>query len=155
MSKTSNRLIDRAFVIASLLLVIAGIGAGFGMLGSPSQQRRVSLDEERVQDLDNIARQLRMRAQGVSEPEGKLPEQLSEEFQFDKEPVTGDPYEYQRLSDTTYELCATFATDSSEYARDQSWFDNQWRHPAGRHCYQLDTASEGPLPESLPPVPLE
>ncbi|MGB3296224.1 MAG: hypothetical protein WBB01_24830, partial [Phormidesmis sp.] len=134
----SHRLVDRAFVITSLLLVILGIGAAFQLLGSPAQQRRVSLDEERVRDLDNIARQLKTQAQEADEAESKLPEQLPEALKFDKDPVTNEPYEYQRQSESTYALCATFATDSSEYARDQSWFDNQWRHPEGRYCYEIE-----------------
>lgn len=155
MSKTHSSLADRAFVITSLILVIVGIGAAFKILGSPAQQRRVSLDQQRVQNLGDIARQLKMRAEETSAAESKLPAQLPEELNFVRDPVTDEPYDYQRLSESTYELCATFATDSSEYARDESWFDSQWRHPEGRYCYELTSSLETPMPESLPPVPAD
>ncbi len=152
MSRTHSQLADRAFVITSLILVILAIGAAFKILGSPAQQRRVSLDQARVQDLGNIARQLKIRAEETSAAESKLPEQLPEELNFVRDPVTDEPYDYQRLSESTYELCATFAANSSEYARDESWFDSQWRHPAGRYCYEITASSETPTPESLPPA---
>ena len=155
MSKTSSQFIDRAFVITSLLLVIAGIGAGFGVLGSPSQQRRVSLDAERIQDLNNIASQLQFQAQGSGKTKSNLPEQLPEALKFDRDPVTGEPYEYRRIDEGTYELCATFVTDSRKYAEGQSWLDAQWQHPEGRYCFEIDASSASPIVKPLPPVPAQ
>ena len=155
MNRASHQLVDRAFMIVSLILVILGVGTAFTLLGSPARQRQVSLDQERVQDLVNIARQLSFQIEATGGAGEQLPEQLPAYLNVDRDPVTDEPYEYQRLSDSTYELCATFTTDSREYARDEIWFGAQWQHPAGRHCYELAATSETPLYNSLPPVPTD
>lgn len=151
MSKTSNRLIDRAFVITSLLLVVAGIGAGFGVLGSPARQRRISLDAERIQDLNTIASQLQFQAQEPDKAKSNLPEQLPENLKLSRDPVTGEPYEYRRIDESTYKLCATFTTDSREHAEGSSWFDAQWQHPEGRYCFEIEASSASPTAKPLPP----
>ncbi len=152
MSKTSSQLMDRAFVIASLVLVIAGIGVGFGVLGSPARQRRISLDAERIQDLNAIASQLQFQAQEPGKAESNLPEQLPENLKLSRDPVTGDLYEYRRIDESTYELCATFTTDSREYGEGQSWLDAQWQHPEGRYCFEIEASSASPTVKLLPPA---
>lgn len=153
MSRTNGPLIDRACAIASLLLVILGIGAAFQLLGSPARQRRFSLDRERVQDLSNIASQLQTQLPEINGAEPKLPEQLPEGLELDRDPGTGEPYGYQRIDESTYELCATFVTDSREYAEDQ--FHAQWQHPEGRYCFEIEASSPGPIAKPLPPAPVQ
>ena len=155
MNRASHQIVDRTFMIVSLILVILGVGAAFTLLGSPARQRQVSLDQERVQDLVNIARQLSYRTEATGEAGEQLPEQLPADLSVDRDPVTDEPYEYQRLSDSTYELCATFTTDSREYVRYEIWPNAQWQHLAGRHCYEIAAASETPLSNPLPPVPTD
>lgn len=138
---------DQAFVAISLVSVLAGIVTGFWLLGSPGQQRLISLDNKRLEDLSGIASALsgQYTAGGSSEakplPE-KLPETLPAPSNL-KDPESNQPYEYRRLSDSTYELCANFATDSSEQD-DSSWLAQSWPHPAGRHCFKIEKLGTQP-----------
>lgn len=135
---------DKVFAAIALIGVIAGIFAGFSLLGSPNRQRLISLDEERVGDLRQITGYIRNNYSRVGEPDtNPPPAQLSDIDVLSsakEDPITKEPYEYRVLSDSSYELCATFATSSLEedsspsYRRD----DDEWAHPEGRHCYEFD-----------------
>jgi len=133
---------DKAFVVISAAAVFSAMFAGFWMLGFPSQQRLISLDEKRVQNLSIIADDLRKATVTATGESAKpLPKQLPESISsapYFTDPSTGAPYEYNRLSDTTYELCATFDTRSDRQFNDaQRLGVSSWRHPSGRHCFQL------------------
>lgn len=140
---------DRIFALVAAIAVAIGVVAGFWVLGSPNRQRQIAADRERIQDLRSIvwrlyedAEKARDRGQPV-----ELPESL-EGRDRTTDPITDQAYEYRRLSETTYELCAEFATDSSTYPLSQAPRDQQeknWRHPQGRHCFKFDV-SEDPSP---------
>lgn len=149
MTKESSRLVDRAFIFTSLGAVVAVSIAGFWLLGSPAKQRLISLDTERVNDLSAISEQLwRPVAESNGNSSDTLPDVLPDADQKTNtylDPETGEPYEYRRLSDRTYELCATFAFESQSEESDMNWQQGtNWRHPAGRHCYKFDAARETP-----------
>jgi len=121
------------------VVVAAVLAFGFHVLGPPRNQRDISADERRVQDLRTIAQQIYGRH--------SLPTTLAE-LRFPgklEDPVTHAPYEYHTKSGTAYELCATFATASSdsdtEYTRPITLF---WNHGKGRQCFQLDLGQEPP-----------
>lgn len=147
---------DRIYAIASTLAVIAGIFGGFWLLGSPNKQRLINLDQERVQNLRTIAREIRNETSGSgpeSDYDEPLPEQLSDNIRnrgYAQDPVTGEVYEYNRLSDDAYELCATFATSTeseAEARRAQGYRYNSsdnWLHPEGRHCYEIERNATEP-----------
>jgi hypothetical protein len=139
---------DQAFVAISLVSVLAAIVTGFWLLGSPGQQRLISLDNKRLEDLSGIASAISNQNINVGEGEARpLPETLPTTLPTSSsltDPVSNQPYEYRRLTDSTYELCATFATASSGQD-DRSWLAQSWPHPAGRHCFKLDKSGTQPL----------
>ncbi|NJN87694.1 MAG: hypothetical protein HC881_17030, partial [Leptolyngbyaceae cyanobacterium SL_7_1] len=47
--------LDRIFALLASVGVVAGVITGFSLLGSPSGQRQIRLDQRRVQDLYQIA----------------------------------------------------------------------------------------------------
>ena len=150
-----HRSTDRAFLSISAVAVAIAIIAGFWLLGSPGQQRLLSLDSERINDLTQIAGEL---SYTVNNPDGStappLPQQLPDSVTTRADltdPVTREPYEYRRLSDSSYELCATFATDSKEQDSTQPtslppFVNARWSHSAGRHCFEIAKSATEPKP---------
>ncbi len=139
-SPTAGRA-NNAFALAAALAVVAVVAVGFAMLGSPTAQRSVSADRQRVEDLQAIARELHLqrgRTGGAS-----LPEQL-DQVAFGqpsvrlrlKDPATQAAYEYHKRGQTSYDLCAVFATASEARPDGRPRF---WDHPQGRYCYALDS----------------
>lgn len=88
-------------------LALAAIGIGIAVSGSPEQVRMQRMDERRTSDLQQIAWMLQEQ---VNAGHG-LPLTLAEPS-VSTDPWTGVPYEYRRLDDRSFELCATFSTAS-------------------------------------------
>ncbi len=116
------------------VVVLAVLALGFHVLGPPRNQRDITADERRVQDLRSIAEQIHFRQ--------SLPASLNELRLGRKpeDPVTHTAYEFHAKSGTAYELCATFVTKSAEsdtaYPRPNTF----WNHSQGRQCFELDAA---------------
>ncbi|MEM6819426.1 MAG: hypothetical protein AAF578_11625 [Pseudomonadota bacterium] len=111
------------------LVIISAIGAGLYLLGSPTDWRTYRIDQERVSDL----RQLSYAIQRYQRANDSLPLSLDavDQDQY-RDPETKAPYEYERVDDTTFRVCGTFA-ESSRINNE----DNRWYHPAGRHCFKF------------------
>jgi hypothetical protein len=66
------------------------------------------------------------------------------------DPETGQAYDYARIGQHSYKLCATFKLASSPTlnasgqpsSRDPS---RSWLHPAGAHCFAFDDKSPNPI----------
>ncbi|MGB7249081.1 MAG: hypothetical protein WBC73_09090 [Phormidesmis sp.] len=149
MSQARHVSTDRTFVTISAAAVVIAAIAGFWLLGSPNQQRLLSLDSERISDLSQIASELAYDGESPIDNSSAppLPAQLPEAVTARddlRDPLTGDLYEYRRLSDTAYELCATFATDASEQRSNSRFVDVRWRHPAGYHCFEIEKSATQP-----------
>jgi hypothetical protein len=132
---------NKLFTLAATAAVVAVVGIGFTLLGSPKAQRLVSADRQRVEDLQAIAREMHLRR---GRPGGAdLPEQL-DQLTFGqpgarlrlKDPETQAAYHYHKRGPSAYELCAVFAA-ASDVPQDARPL--YWSHPQGRHCYALDS----------------
>ncbi len=143
----SQKSFDRAFGAVATVAVVAAIAAGFWVLGTPGRQREIAADRQRLQDMSAIAQQI--YNQYTTEGENyRLPEALGA-TEVRNDPLTNQPYEYRRLGDRTYELCATFDTDSSTHrlTNQPSTPDaERWQHPAGPHCIEFDVTDYPTLP---------
>jgi hypothetical protein len=127
--------------IAAVAVALTAV-LGLWMSGSPGMARADALDQRRAQDLQTI-RQAVLHHQATF---GALPDSLGALRDYGpgahvpalRDPVSETPYEYRRLDERRYELCATFerATDT-ETARTRSPYGDFWRHPAGRACFTL------------------
>lgn len=130
----SRMSIGRVLVGAFAGLAIASIIAGFSIIGSPSTQRSIGLDNERVKHLRQIATQIEFhwRQKGV------LPNSLSEmsnEWVHDvRDPESGEPYAYQVTGERAYKLCAVFALKDDKPA-ERPWQSRFSRHEKGKHCF--------------------
>jgi hypothetical protein len=121
-------------------VVLAAIVGGLMLTGSPGALRLLRLDEQKVQDLRNLATAI----DNYEDRHKTLPETLealTAEEQWNvlrlADPETDAAYEYRVLEGATYELCAVFHTATDE-AMQQSFLPPLWNHEAGRHCFTLD-----------------
>ena len=132
----------RIIGFVAVLVTMGVLTWGFLIVGSPDTRRLERMDERRVEDLQQITREIQRMVYDAEAPgvlERALPKDLEEvkrQAKFWKislvDPETGEAYGYAVKTDTTYEFCATFAL-----ARDKST-DVFWNHPAGRHCFVVD-----------------
>ena len=143
---------------ATGLLVVLSIAAGFFIVGTPGQAREYRLDEQRVSDLQNIQWQI------VSywQQKQKLPAKLADMsdsisgWNAPIDPKTGAAYEYSVKGTTSFELCATFASDrvvksNASVARPVDVYGkdltDNWDHVGGRVCFDRTID-----PERYPPI---
>lgn len=139
--RMSHRSFDRAFAGVSTAAVIAAIAAGFWVLGTPGRQREIAADRQRLQDVAAIAQ--RLHEQYLTDGDSfELPATL-DAIKLRDDPLTSQPYEYARLGDRDFELCATFDTDSSTHRLSNQASNPdaaRWQHPEGRHCFEFDVS---------------
>lgn len=126
----------RGWLFGALLsvVVLAAIGAGLVVIGSPEEERARRLDTRRVEQLTDIARSVDL----FWTREGHLPASLEALRPVTGanltlvDPDTGAAYGYRVVEAATYELCADFHY-ASEVTRGVR--DGNWTHGSGRHCF--------------------
>ena len=125
----------RGFAFGMAGIVVLAVALAVVVLDSPAQARGRRLDEQRTRDLDRIAD----LTDDYWTREQRLPpdlETLSRELRvsrFPADPVSRAAYGYRATGASSYELCASFATESDPDAP-----PDVWRHPAGDHCFALE-----------------
>jgi hypothetical protein len=114
--KINRRLVGIVASVAVAALVVAGLFA----VGSPATARKFKADQRRVEQLEELHRALVRHFAD----EGELPDSLRalnntvfESYggvdpRFD--PETGKTFEYRKVSDREYEVCARFDTSSDD-----------------------------------------
>lgn len=132
--------------VAIVLVVFAAMIAGFFVIGSPAKQRDKKLDQERINNLYSIQDYIVNYWDLHEELPADLAE-LQEEYPYVrdmKDPLTKEPYEYNKVGELAFELCATFALATEEqngsYAYPR-YFRNyvegdSWEHGEGRTCFE-------------------
>jgi hypothetical protein len=132
----------RIMGLSTVLLVGAGVWAGFAAAGSPQHARELALDAQRQSDLWAISDELTFTNSPDALAPAGLPARIVATRRLDgsstaTDPVTHKPYEYDRIGVTQYRLCATFALASDPLEGTQAHL----RHRAGRSCYRFDVRS--------------
>ncbi len=137
----------RWFASGVSAVVAVALIAGLVVAGSPGRARARQLDSRRETDLAAIASAIDRYWIWHERLPNSL-EELSSERRVSLRSV-GDPesslaYQYRITGDRTYELCATFDTPEREPgSRADALPGNEfWRHPAGRHCFQVEVRIE-------------
>jgi len=148
----------KIFLAVVILSISAAVVYGIILLGSPSEQRAIQFDQRRESDLQNIS----FAIDAYWKTNKKLPETL-EDLKASRsfirsvvDPATEEPYEYRILSDTTYELCAEFATDSAEQQRafPKAFSEQTWDHDMGHTCFEREIRDSDVPVDREPPRPL-
>lgn len=130
--------------VVATLAVVALVIAGLFAIGSPSTARKFKADQERRNRLSQVHYVLA----GHVREEGALPRSLEDVddevlrqsgsgFDARKDPATGEFFEYRRLSDRRYEVCADFETSSDDNRSDEFGpYPGDLEHEAGRTCFE-------------------
>ncbi len=170
---------DKLFAFVGALLVLVAVIYSFMIIGSPTKQRQLRLDDRRVNDLQTIQYQVINSWQQKE----KLPADLKElanplsgfSIPVDPEFEKGKTYEYIVKDKLTFELCATFSQPIPkgwrEYSNSGGVFatmpvaydaktsypypgggiNESWDHQAGRTCFSrtIDKDIYPPYPKPL------
>ena len=126
----------RKLAVAVSVAMVLAVAAGLWINGSPLEHRERRIDLRRVDDLATID----SAVTDFHEREGRLPGSLADLADLaperSRDPVDGQPYEYRRLDERRYELCARFALPGTGMRYPQvETRQLPWRHEAGRHCF--------------------
>ncbi len=140
--------IQKVLAWVGIILALASVIGGFIIVGSPSKQRALRFDSQRVNDLSNIQWQI------VSywQKKGTLPNTLTDL----NDPISGmiipsDPenkmaYEYIAKANKSFQLCATFSYESQDNKGRGGYYpaisyptgggiDDNWQHQVGHTCF--------------------
>lgn len=106
---------NRVLMVGLIVIVSAALVGGFMVVGGPGYARLEKHDMARARDLQGLHGFLLCRNDDkvlpkTLESEGYCPN-FSRQITL-TDPVSGDPYIYRRLDDTSFEVCATFATNA-------------------------------------------
>ncbi|MBI2474310.1 MAG: hypothetical protein HYV68_01280 [Candidatus Taylorbacteria bacterium] len=136
------------FAWGSAILVIASLAWSFSVIGSPMAERERRFDDRRTNDLAQIQSQI------VSfwQAKGQLPEDLGtlsdniSGFKAPLDPESKESYEYEKIGDKEFRLCATFDLPSrNEESRAYIYGpgeNNNWKHDTGKTCYDRNIDEE-------------
>lgn len=135
-------------------LVLVTIIAGFFIIGTPQEIRRIKQDNIRVQDLQNIQWQIVNYWQQKESLPANL-EELKDPISgavIPADPKTGEAYVYKRNGPLEFELCATFEREGGFETSIAKPIDatmaaqDSWQHAAGEVCFDRSID-----PERYPP----
>ena len=148
----------KIFLGAVIIAVVAAVGYGIFLVGSPAGQRLQRFDEKRVSNLQNISDALDRFWEVNEELPASLEELQGRRYFVPsiKDPATEEPYEYRVVGENRYELCAVFAIDSSRRREEfpKPFSARTWEHGVGRVCFQLEAEGPGDRKPREVPVPL-
>ncbi len=133
----------KIFAIVAVVAVVASIVGGFLIMGSPTTQRELRLDEQKIGNLQEIQSQVTYYWQMKRVLPAKI-EDLNSSltgFYAPTDPETGMNYEYKKVSDLSFELCADFNREASQTASTAAYYPKigaateNWQHGVGRTCF--------------------
>jgi len=141
---------ERLLAITASVVIIVAIVGGFFLIEGPGRARTEKFDEDRVNDLNALSQLIdeHFRVNG-SMPDDLGPFEGGYNFdQISNDPRTGEAYGYERVTDASYRLCATFETDEPHrfgyYPRAMPTGLGEERHVdptviegAGRQCFEI------------------
>jgi len=136
----NRAVIGAVATVAVVALVIAGLFA----VGSPATARKFKADQERRNRLSQIhfvlaghVREVGSLPRSLAEVDDEVLRQSGSGFDTRKDPATGEFFEFRRLTERRYEVCADFET-SSDDDRSQEFgpYPGDLEHQAGRTCFE-------------------
>jgi hypothetical protein len=163
----TKKFMQKVLAWAGILAVTGGIVGGFMIVGSPTKQRSLKLDSERVSNLQTIQYQI----VNYWQRKEKLPVSLNDindaisNTSVPIDPDTKEVYTYKIKGDKSFELCATFALKSEDMkGRGGSVYDysvpmtypsidsgnDNWKHADGFACFVRTIDPEIYPPNRMP-----
>ncbi|KKP56026.1 MAG: hypothetical protein UR80_C0012G0010 [Parcubacteria group bacterium GW2011_GWB1_35_5] len=124
----------KILAISVAVIILISIILGFGILGSPQNQRLLRLDNQKISDLQGIQWQVI----NYWQMNGMIPESM---------PSLPIDIEYKKTNQMTFELCAQFnresvveqdprAIDIGYPMKESLMQNNDWSHKAGYYCFE-------------------
>jgi len=128
---------------ASSAIVFGMLILGFFVAGSPTHQREVRLDEQRVNDLQMLQSEITnyyQLKQALPENADQLKNELRG-FIPPNDPETDEPYTYEKTGPLQFKLCADFNHPSQFSGKEMRLsypygMDEVWDHEAGEQCFE-------------------
>jgi hypothetical protein len=104
--------VNRVLLVALIAFVGGGIVGGLMVVGGPGYARKERNDQERSQNLRRLA-EYYLCQENEERDDGISPRHCggAQEKPEETDPVTGQSYRYVSISETHFEVCATFQTD--------------------------------------------
>jgi hypothetical protein len=148
-----NETLSRFLLFSALFLVAAIVIWAFTLVGSPSFNRKLSADKNRIEDLQQIS-------YGIEQyfyQQKKLPDNLKELEKIRywygqnnrlEDPTSQKPYGYKRKDAYSYELCGEFELNSKEAELEKPPYNyyesigTNWYHDVGHSCFSLEIPIE-------------
>lgn len=154
----------RALVFTIILSITAVVTLTFGFkeIDTPVVARDKLLDQQRIMDISN----LKLDIEDFNYQNYRLPSSLSEvkprlytTTTKREDPATQQPYEYQKVSDTGYKLCAMFDRDADASKPNLGYSSFEDKHTKGNYCFDFTVKPTGgyyplPTPRPLPILPV-
>ncbi|PSO44567.1 MAG: hypothetical protein BRC22_02315, partial [Parcubacteria group bacterium QH_9_35_7] len=138
--------ISRIFKISVVLFVIGIIAIGLYFVGSPQQARMKKFDKQKISDLQRLSHFI----DGYYRENEKLPDKL-EELKQNKpnlsitDPQTNRKYQYEKIKNRQYKLCAEFNNSQTESKRyyPTPRREEKWNYQQGESCFELKVRDVG------------
>jgi uncharacterized protein YhhL (DUF1145 family) len=171
-----SKIVRRVESVAGIVIVLAAVVGGFIIVGSPTKQRDIRFDNQRVNDLSNIQWQIInywQTKEALPASLGDLNNGISY-FNVPKDPDTDKEYGYvvKDANSLKFSLCADFsretqdtkgrgATGGGYYGSSYATIDlarpyggdgnDNWKHNKGYQCFDrtIDPAIYPPNPKPL------
>lgn len=142
----------RWLMVAAIVVVVATVVAAVAVMDPPSRERAERLDGIRLEHLLLLAQRIDLHVEVEDALPTHLPEVMAGPGGALADPVSGEPYGYKPTGARTYRLCATFDTALDPMA---TGMRDEWRHPAGQHCFerQVQPVVRPGIPARAAPVP--
>jgi hypothetical protein len=137
------------YIVSTIVILV--VVFGIITIGSPAKQKAKQLDETRVSNLMSIQSEI---VYTHWQNKGDIPANLNElnnpinSFVVPKDPITGENYEYKKISKNIFEICANFETkniveNETKRVTKIYYIDNKnWQHNSGRYCFTRNIDEE-------------
>jgi|AntRauTorckE6833_2_1112554.scaffolds.fasta_scaffold00294_22 hypothetical protein len=126
--------------VVTVLIIVTTLIASLTQIPNPNEVREKKVDTQMMRELQDM----QWRIEDYYRSNQVLPEDLPTlygEFEVPTPPEEKPAYEYEKTSDTTYNLCATFTYDSNEIGGSRRLQDSVVQAPNARGNYNWDYKS--------------
>jgi heme/copper-type cytochrome/quinol oxidase subunit 2 len=136
----------KIWVICSSVAILIAIILGFSVIGSPSTQRMIRYDNQKVSDLQNIQWQVVNYWQRKEILPTKIEDMIDpiSGYSLPSDPQSGEMYVYRKTGLMSFELCAKFNKESNASTNQMTMmpakrgegFTENWMHGMGEKCFE-------------------
>lgn len=151
--------IPKILAVTLLAIMLGSVIVGFFIIGTPFTQRNRRFDEQRIQNLQMLQGQVLnfWIQKGVLPDEILLLNDSVSSFVVPVDPKTNEPYEYRKIDQYTFELCAVFSTvsendsinNSVKYPVPYNSYNQNWSYKAERTCFNRKIDPELYKPQKI------